>query len=55
MLSELTRHGIRSRFGKKRADLKHQALDPIIVVGPWVIAGALPCSAGKALARRRRN
>jgi hypothetical protein len=55
VLSELTRHGIRSRFGKKRADLKHQALDPIIVVGPWVIAGALPYSAGKALARRRRN
>jgi hypothetical protein len=55
VLSELTRHGIRSRFGKKRADLKHQPLDPIIVMGPWVMAGALAYSAGKALVRRHRT
>src|ERR1700710_2344949 len=39
--SEFTHHGIRSRFGKKRADLKHQWLDPIIVAGPWVLVGVL--------------
>jgi hypothetical protein len=36
--SEFTHHGISSRLGRKRADLVHQALDPIIVAGPWVVA-----------------
>jgi hypothetical protein len=36
--SELSHHGIRSRLGRKRADLSHQPLDPIIVAGPWVAA-----------------
>ena len=39
VLSEFSRHGIASRFGKRRADLVHQPLDPIIVAGPWVLAG----------------
>jgi hypothetical protein len=26
--------------GKKRADLAHQPLDMIIIVAPWVVAGA---------------
>ena len=37
--SERWGHGIRSRFGQRRADVKHQALDPVVVAGPWV-AGA---------------
>lgn len=37
--SEFRRHGIRSRVGRGRADLKHQWLDPVIVYGPWVLAG----------------
>jgi hypothetical protein len=41
ILSEFTHHGIRSRFGKKRADVKHQWLDPIIVAGPWVLLGVV--------------
>jgi hypothetical protein len=40
VLSEFTRHGIASRVGAKRADLAHQPLDVIIVVAPWVVAGA---------------
>lgn len=36
--SEFSHHGISSRFAKKRADLVHQPLDPVIVVGPWVLA-----------------
>jgi hypothetical protein len=40
VLSEFTRHGIASRLGKKRADLAHQPLDMIIIVAPWVVAGA---------------
>lgn len=39
VLSELSHRGFSSRFGKKRADLRHVWLDPIIVAGPWVLAG----------------
>ena len=39
VLSEFTHRGISSRIGKKRTDLVHQPLDPIIVAGPWVLAG----------------
>lgn len=37
VLSEFRRHGIRSRFGRGRIDMKHAWLDPIIVAGPWVL------------------
>ncbi len=50
--SELSHHGIASRFGKKRADLVHQPLDPVIVAGPWIAAGG---GAYLALKRRRRR
>jgi len=36
--SELTHGGLASRLGRKRTDLVHQPLDPIIVAGPWVTA-----------------
>jgi hypothetical protein len=39
--SELTHHGFRSRFGRRRADLAHQAFDPVVVAGPWLIGGLL--------------
>ena len=39
VLSEFSRHGVRSRFGKKRADVNHQWIDPLVVGGPWVLAG----------------
>lgn len=51
VLSELSRHGVRSRIGQKRADLAHQPLDPIIVAGPWVAAGAATYFAVRALRR----
>jgi hypothetical protein len=41
VLSELRYHGLGSRIGKKRADLVHQPLDPVLVAGPWIAAGAL--------------
>src|SRR5690242_15991957 len=34
--AEFTHHGLRSRLGQHRTDLKHQLLDPVIVGGPWV-------------------
>lgn len=37
ILSEYSRHGIKSRFGHKRTDVKHQWMDPLIVGTPWVI------------------
>ena len=53
VLSEFTHHGIASRFGRKRTDLVHQALDPIIVGAPWVIAGTVAYVAIKAVAGTR--
>jgi hypothetical protein len=41
VLSESSHHGISSRFGKKRADLSHLWIDPLIVAGPWLLAGWL--------------
>jgi len=55
VLSEFSRHGIRSRFGQKRADLSHQGLDPVIVAGPWVLAGGVAYAAVRALTRSRRH
>jgi hypothetical protein len=49
VLSEFTRHGLSSRFGQQRADLKHQWLDPIIVAGPWVAAAAVAISGVRKL------
>ena len=49
--TERSHHGITSRVGKKRTDLSHQWLDPIIVAGPWVVAAAGALKGGRALAR----
>jgi hypothetical protein len=40
VLSERRRRPVHSRFGRGRVDMKHAWLDPIIVVGPWIAAGA---------------
>jgi len=54
VLSEFRRHGIASRFGHKRADVVHQTLDPVIVGGPWVLAGAVAYKVAKRLRKRAR-
>jgi hypothetical protein len=41
VLSEFRRHGISSRVGQKRADVKHQALDPLIVGWPWALRAGI--------------
>ncbi|QIG39581.1 hypothetical protein G5T42_08845 [Microbacterium sp. 4R-513] len=38
VLGERGRRPLASRFGRHRADLKHAWLDPVIVVGPWVLS-----------------
>ncbi|HUR75302.1 MAG TPA: hypothetical protein VMZ00_13570 [Sporichthya sp.] len=37
--SELTHHGLASRRGRGRFDVRHQWMDPVLVAGPWVVAG----------------
>ena len=49
--AEFTHDGLRSRFGRKRSDVKHTWADPIIVAGPWI----LPIYVfGRLLARRKK-
>ena len=55
VLSEFSHHGIASRVGQKRADLKHQGLDPIIVAAPWALAASLAYLAAKRLTNYRRT
>lgn len=53
--SEITAHGIASRFGKGRADVVHHPLDPFIVAGPWIVAGVLAFRGARALSRLRNT
>ena len=39
VLSEVKRHGVSSRLGHNRADVKHHWMDPLIVGAPWAAAG----------------
>ena len=55
VLSEISHHGFASRRGEKRADLKHQPLDPIIVAAPWVVGGGLVYALARRVVRRRRG
>jgi hypothetical protein len=52
--TEFSHHGLASRLGRHRADVGHQALDPVIVAGPWVVAGVAGFAAVRALTRGRR-
>ena len=49
--AEFTHHGLSSRIGRKRTDLVHQPLDPVIVAGPWVAAAGAAVAGGRALVR----
>ncbi len=46
---------ISSRFGKKRTDVKHQWLDPVIVAGPWVAAAGAAYVGVRTLVRTIRR
>ena len=56
VLSERRRHGIASRRAPGRVDRVHQALDPLVVAGPWLLAGWAATKGARALvsASRRR-
>lgn len=56
VLSELKRHGLRSRLGHNRADLKHQWMDPLMMAAPWATAATGAVAAyklAKSVAGRR--
>lgn len=52
--SEFTHHGLASRTGTKRVDKNHAWIDPILVGGPWIAAGAAIGYAARAAATKRR-
>ncbi|MFM6851485.1 MAG: hypothetical protein ACKOVB_20535 [Terrabacter sp.] len=50
VLSEGRRHGVSSRRGP-RVDRPHHAIDPLVVAGPWVLAGVLGYRVARRVAR----
>lgn len=56
VVSEFRRHGMSSRFGRNRADMKEQALVPVFAAGPWaVLAGVGGYAAFRAVRRAVRS
>ena len=51
--SEFTHGGMSSRFGKGRADVVHQLIDPFIVVVPWLATASLVAMVGAKLRGHR--
>lgn len=53
VLGERGRRPIASRFGRGRVDLKHMWMDPLLIVGPWVLAAVGAVRLGRAIVRPR--
>jgi hypothetical protein len=53
--SEITAHGLKSRFGEKRVDWRHQWIDPIVVGRTVDLSGGLVMAGVSALRRRRKS
>jgi hypothetical protein len=51
--AELTHHGLRSRLGRNRADVKHHWMDPFIVGAPWLIGLVVALRLTRRVAKRR--
>jgi hypothetical protein len=51
--SEFTHGGMRSRRRTTRVDKSHTWIDPILIAGPWVLAGAALTKGVRAVAKRR--
>ena len=50
--AEVTHHGLRSRLGHNRADVKHHWMDPLIIGAPWAGAATAIYLTAKRLRRR---
>jgi hypothetical protein len=53
ILSEFTHHGVSSRLRARRADVVHQAFDPLVVAAPWLVAGGVAYLVVKRVRRSR--
>jgi hypothetical protein len=55
--SEFTHNGWKARVGTTRIDNSHTWIDPIVVVGPWVLSGVLLTKLGRTLVKvaKRRS
>ena len=53
VLAEVKHHGLSSRLGHNRADVKHHWMDPLIVGAPWAVAATAIYLAVRRLGRRR--
>ncbi|MCR2763106.1 hypothetical protein NQ152_06225 [Microbacterium sp. zg.B48] len=52
VLGERGHRPLSSRVGRGRVDLKHAWLDPVLVWGPWLLAGVIAIRALVRIARR---
>ncbi|MFL6002485.1 MAG: hypothetical protein ACJ72P_06715 [Nocardioides sp.] len=50
--SELTHHGLSSRSGRRRSDVKHQWMDPLVAGAPWIISSIAVATVVRRLRRR---
>ncbi len=55
VLAEFSHHGMASRFGRKRTDVKHQWLDPLIVATPWLTRLGIGYLAVRSVTKRIRT
>ena len=55
ILGEAGHHPVSSRFGRRRVDLRHQWIDPILVAGPWVAAPVAAILVARRLLRAARG
>jgi hypothetical protein len=53
--SEFTRHGWRSRFGRHRADLRHQWIDVLMFAAPYIATGCAIYSIRRSIANRHAS
>jgi hypothetical protein len=54
VLGEPKMHPISSRVGHGRVDLRHTWIDPLLVVGPWVLSAVGAIALVRRVTRRRR-
>jgi len=52
IFGEPHRRPLASRFGRGRIDLKHTWLDPIIIVGPWLLAAFIATRIVRGIVKR---
>jgi hypothetical protein len=53
VLSEFKRHGLRSRIGQRRADVKHQWIDALMFVAPYAAMAGVAYAFTRSGRRRR--